>query len=86
MEILQCRQLTATVFLSIRNTLRANSGAKVMLYTNSKIKSEMYANKTEEYFDEKGFAGDIIIINGGLEFSEKYFQLNYSSAKLKLIQ
>ena len=46
-------------------------GAKVIMYTNSKIKSELYADKIEEYFNEKGFSGDVIMINGALESSEK---------------
>ena len=46
-------------------------GAKVIMYTNSKIKSELYADKIEEYFDETGFSGDVIMINGALESSEK---------------
>ena len=66
LEILQCRQLTANVFSSILNILRANSGTKVILFTNFKIKSELYADKIEEYVDEQGFAGDVIMINGGL--------------------
>ena len=41
----------------------------MILYTRSKMKSELYVDKIDEYFDETGFAGDVVIVNGGLESS-----------------
>eukprot|EP00978_Attheya_sp_CCMP212_P020394 scaffold58319_cov28-Attheya_sp.AAC.2 len=56
------------VLLDLIQPKQASLTAKVVLYTNSKIKSESLQEKLEEFFD-------VILVNGGLEASEKFFAI-----------
>jgi hypothetical protein len=52
-----------------------NPLAKVILYTNSKAMSISLQEKLEEFFDANTFTGDVVLVNGGLEASEKFFAI-----------
>jgi hypothetical protein len=75
LDLIQPKQVSRTVFGSIYIVLKANPTAKVVLYTNSKIKSESLQEKLEEFLDHHGFSGDVILVNGELEASEKFFAI-----------
>ena len=60
---------------SLLKILKQNSECKVILYTNSKLRSEDLQEKLEDYFNYNNFSGDVIVVNGGLDASEKFFAI-----------
>jgi hypothetical protein len=74
-DLIQPKQVSRTVFGSMLIILKANPLSKVILYTNSKAMSETLQEKLEEFFDQNTFTGDVILVNGGLEASEKFFAI-----------
>jgi hypothetical protein len=75
MDLIQPKQVGRSVFGSILLILKTNPVAKVILYTNSKAMSISLQDKLEEFFDANTFTGDVVLVNGGLEASEKFFAI-----------
>jgi hypothetical protein len=75
LDLIQPKQVTRAVFGSILKILTSNGSSKIILYTNSKLVSESLQDKLEDYLDQNSFNGDVILVNGGLEASEKFFAI-----------